>query len=51
LYDGFQQMLVISMFFALSKENFHSGSNVPSVSRNSSEASSQYLKSMEISEI
>ena len=46
LYALFQHRPVISNFFAFSKENFHKGKSVPSVSRNSSEASSQYLKSL-----
>ena len=46
LKAGFQHNPVISRFFAFSKENFHSGRSVPSVSRNSSDASSQYLKSI-----
>ena len=45
LYAGFQHIAVISIPLARSKPNFHSGRSVPSVSRNSSEASSQYLKS------
>ena len=47
LYAGFQHSAVISIPLARSKVNFQSGSSVPSVSRNSSEASSQYLKSGE----
>ena len=47
LYALFQHNPVISSFFAFSNENFHKGKRVPSVSRNSSEASSQYLKSKE----
>ena len=47
LYALFQHNPVISSFFAFSNENFHKGKSVPSVSRNSSEASSQYLKSKE----
>ena len=46
LNAGFQHNPVISKFFAFSKENFHRGRRVPSVSRYSSDASSQYLKSI-----
>ena len=42
-------LLCNSLTLALSKENFQRGRSVPSVSRNSSEASSQYLKSSAIS--
>jgi len=45
LYAVFQHRLVISRFFAFSKAKFHSGKRVPSVSRNSSDASSQNRKS------
>lgn len=40
-----QQRAVTASLLALSYWNFHSGSRVPSWSRNSSEASSKYLKS------
>ena len=45
VYAGFQHSPVISSFLAGSNENFQRGSRVPSLSRNSSDASSQYLKS------
>lgn len=46
VYAGFQHSPVTSSFLAFSNENFHSGKSVPSLSRNSSDASSQYLKSI-----
>ena len=48
LYALFQHNPVISSFLAFSNTDFHNGRRVPSVSRNSSDASSQYLKSLGI---
>lgn len=47
-YFGFQLRAVLAIFFTLSKLNFHRGSKVPSLSLNSSDGSSQYLKSTSV---
>ena len=48
LYAEFQHSPVISNALNFEYENFHSGNSVPSVSRNSSDGSSQSLKSIKI---